>query len=107
MDDLENLRRRFRPERITTLFVGESPPQGGTFFYKGDSLLYRQMKKALKEFWTDGSDFLERFKASGFFLDDLVLFPINKREKEERERLRWWSPLPSVSTRASRERSWS
>jgi hypothetical protein len=89
MDDLENLRCRFRPEWITTLFVGESPPQGGTFFYKGDSLLYRQMKGSRKEFWVDGTDFLQKFKDMGFFLDDLVLFPINKKEEKERERLRW------------------
>jgi hypothetical protein len=31
------LRRSFRPKRITTLLVGESPPHGGTFFYKHDS----------------------------------------------------------------------
>src|SRR5215472_6064245 len=85
MNDLENLRRSFRPKRITTLFVGESPPHGGTFFYKQDSLLYRRMKES----FGDDSNFLPVFQATGFFLDDLVLYPINQIERNEREQHRW------------------
>src|SRR6267154_169476 len=36
-NDLERLCRSFRPKLITTLLVEESPPHGGTFFYKQDS----------------------------------------------------------------------
>jgi len=32
--DLDKLRLRYRPDKISVLFVGESPPAGGTFFYK-------------------------------------------------------------------------
>jgi hypothetical protein len=58
MSDLENLRHSFRPEIITTLFVGESPPNGGTFFYKGDSLLHHQMKESFSSI----GNFLSEFK---------------------------------------------
>jgi hypothetical protein len=34
---VEATRARFRPDKITTLFVGESAPDGGDFFYFGDS----------------------------------------------------------------------
>lgn len=46
MNDLERLRLTFRPLAITTLFLGESPPHGGTFFYKQASLLYHRMKES-------------------------------------------------------------
>jgi hypothetical protein len=78
--DLEKLRHTFRPQHITTLFVGESVPDGGTFFYKENSLLYRFMKES----FGDIANFLTEFKAKGFFLDDLVLCPVNKKTKEER-----------------------
>lgn len=85
MNDLEKLRRSFRPKQITTLFVGESPPHGGTFFYKRDSLLYQRMKESLGA----ASNFLSAFQARGFFLDDLVLYPINQiKDKKERDKHR-------------------
>ena len=81
VNDLEKVRRSFRPRHITTLFVGESPPHSGTFFYKRDSRLYRRVKEA----FGNGENFLSEFKAKGFFLDDLVLYPINQiKEKNER-----------------------
>jgi glycine C-acetyltransferase len=83
LSDLEELRRKFRPGRIATLFVGESPPHNGTFFYKKNSILYREMRKA----FNGTNSFLDDFKAKGFFLDDLVLEPINQiKDKKERNR---------------------
>lgn len=81
MCDSEKLRHTFRPQHITTLFVGESAPDGSTFFYKENSLLYRFMKES----FGNPAKFLMEFKAKGFFLDDLVLYPINKI-KPEKER---------------------
>lgn len=82
MSDLEKLRRSFRPKHISTLFVGESPPHGGTFFYRGDSLLHDKMKES----FAAGANFLAEFKAKGFFLDDLVLYPVNQiRDDKDRD----------------------
>lgn len=83
----EELRNRFRPDRITTLFVGESAPAGGTFFYNSNSSLFRAMKKA----FGGGTAFLDDFKTNGFYLDDLVQMPINKLASKERSALRWGS----------------
>ncbi|HWA94624.1 MAG TPA: hypothetical protein VG844_08470 [Terracidiphilus sp.] len=87
MNALEELRICFRPDRITTLFVGESAPQSGRFFYSSNSSLFHAMKRAFGE----GTIFLEDFKRKGFYLDDLVLVPVNKLERSERTRLRWTS----------------
>ncbi len=84
MNKLEELRKSFRPDAITTLFVGESAPDSGRFFYSGNSSLFYAMKRAFGSRET----FLDDFKQKGFYLDDLVLTPINKLEKRERSRLR-------------------
>jgi hypothetical protein len=84
MNKLEGLRKSFCPDSVTTLFVGESAPAGGTFFYSGNSSLFHAMKRAFGSRET----FLEDFKRRGFYLDDLVLTPVNKLERRERSRLR-------------------
>jgi hypothetical protein len=84
MNELEELRKSFRPARITTLFVGESAPASGNFFYGGNSTLFRAMRSA----FGNRKTFLNDFKNNGFYLDDLVLTPVNKLEGRERSRLR-------------------
>ncbi|MGA3033987.1 MAG: uracil-DNA glycosylase family protein [Terracidiphilus sp.] len=84
MTKLEELRKTFHPGCITTLFVGESAPASGRFFYRGNSSLFRAIKRA----FGDKETFLDDFKKRGFYLDDLVLTPINKLESHERSRLR-------------------
>jgi hypothetical protein len=86
--DIEALRHSYRPERVTTLFVGESAPVSGAFFYDGNSQLYRYMKTALG----GGESFLEEFRSRGFFFDDLVLVPVNHQTPSERRTLhREWT----------------
>jgi hypothetical protein len=80
MNRLEKLRKSFHPDCITTLFVGESAPASGRFFYSSNSSLFRAMKRV----FGNRESFLEDFKKSGFYLDDLVLTPINKMERRER-----------------------
>jgi hypothetical protein len=80
MSNFENVRKRYRPRRITTLFVGESAPHAGTFFYNQNSGLFREIRKAFQ-----GTElFLENFKKNGFYLDDLVLEPVNHLERPDR-----------------------
>ena len=78
--NFENVRRSYRPARITTLFVGESAPHGSTFFYNQDSGLARL--KSARQTFKSAESFLEEFKRSGFYLDDLVLEPINHLPRE-------------------------
>jgi hypothetical protein len=96
VNETETIRTSFRPQCITTLFVGESAPHGGKFFYRGNSQAFRYMKEAL----CGKGDFLAWFKAQGYFLDDLILRPANKKTKKERRRLRWKN-VPSLAERLS------
>ena len=97
------LRKAYRPEQVRVLLVGESAPDPGSaerrFFYapildQRDNL-YRGVVQAfydcspgragdLKATW------LDRLKADGVFLIDLVPFPVNKLslDKSEARRLR-------------------
>ena len=87
MTETEKLRLQYRPERIAVLFVGEAPPASDSFFYRGNSGLTNYMRGAL-----DGPkgdvEFLNWFKARGWYLDDLVTTPIENlqdRRKQCRE----------------------
>ena len=44
----ERLRQQFRPEAVRLLFIGESPPASGRFFYHGDSGLYRAIREVFQ-----------------------------------------------------------
>ena len=94
MAGLEELRRSFQPSRITTLFVGESPPRSGKFFYSHNTGLYRAIKQA----FNGSNDFLSDFSARGFYLDDLSLIPVNGMAPRERSE-QCKASIPSFSRR--------
>jgi hypothetical protein len=96
VDAIEAIRARYRPERITTLFVGESAPFSGRFFYYGNSAMSRYMQRAMA--LDASSDFLEAFKACGWYLDDLVLEPVNRLTKAERK-AKWLGAQDSLAQR--------
>ena len=84
--DIETVRASYRPRDISTLFIGESAPRSGDFFYCGGNQLWREMKRAVEAAFGPGGDFLERFKAYGWYLDDLVLRPINHLPRVDRKK---------------------
>ena len=77
MEDVETTRLAFRPGRITTLFVGESAPFNGDFFYRGDPLMTRHMRTAIENSLGATDDFLATFKGYGWYLYHLVLTPVD------------------------------
>jgi hypothetical protein len=82
MKDRLRSRARYRPERITTLFVGESPPASGKFFYRGNTALARSMEAAMAAAGLrDGSDFHDRFKSCGWYLDDALLNHLTRSQR--------------------------
>lgn len=86
--EIEEIRRIYRPDDIRVLFVGESAPESGKFFYKADSQMYRNMEQILgPKLFGCSEKFLENFKAAGCYVDDLVLRPINKTPDHERKQL--------------------
>lgn len=87
VSEIERLRLQYRPERVAVLFVGEAPPRGDSFFYRGHSGLTNYMRDALAGPKGD-IEFLNWFKARGWYLDDLVTTPIENlrdRRKQCRE----------------------
>jgi hypothetical protein len=81
---VEALRASYRPDRITTLFVGESAPINGTFFYDGHNSMLRYMQRAVEAVLPGEGDFLDRFRDHGWYLDDLVLTPVNHLDRAGR-----------------------
>ena len=85
----ERLRKRYRPERVRLLFVGEAPPASGRFFYRANSGLYRAIRDTfLDAFPSLGKDdFLESFSALGCYLVDLCGEPVDQMSRRSRERI--------------------
>lgn len=88
IDENENIRERFKPNKIKVLFIGESPPASGGFFYKEDSLCGYTQQSFAKIFpeaakMTRG-EFLKFFMNKGCFLDDLCHILVNKLSKTEK-----------------------
>jgi putative transcriptional regulator len=80
----KKLRDHYRPKKIKVLFVGEAPPAGETFFYAGNSHMYRHLRETLQSRLGDPQDFLQAFKDRGYFLDDLVLEPFDQIPPQKR-----------------------
>jgi hypothetical protein len=86
----ERLRRRYRPDHVRVLFVGESPPAGGTFFYRSNSKLYDATREAFEAAYPAlrrETDFLDAFQQLDCYLDDLCLVPVNHLDMRDPERL--------------------
>lgn len=96
LEATEALRVSFRPATITTLFVGESAPASGQFFYDGRNSMARFMATALSDVHDD--TFLDRFKALGWYLDDLVPYPVNRMTRAKRK-VAWIASAPSLTKR--------
>jgi hypothetical protein len=98
----ETLRASYRPPQVRVLFVGESAPAGGTFFYRANSQVYRYLKKSLHiarpDLFSDDAGFLNEFRKAGCYLDDLVLEPVNHQTEAARKRART-AGVPNLAER--------
>ncbi len=83
----EALRRRYRPQRVRLLFVGEAPPASGRFFYNRDSGLYRALRDAFRLVDSAISDqnFLTVFRNSGCYLIDACARPVDHLDRKPRQ----------------------
>jgi hypothetical protein len=79
-DHRENIRIQFRPKKITTLFIGESVPNNGGFFYDGSNALLSHFKSVIESEFGKTDAFLATFKSYGWFLDDLAMEPVDHLE---------------------------
>ena len=74
---------RYRPAKIRALFIGESRPANGTYFYYGNSNLFNYTKQAFEQA-EDQVFTLDRFRAHGCWLYDVCDDPVNRLEDGER-----------------------
>jgi len=112
-DEYEDLRRKYKPDRIRVLFVGESRPASGRFFYKGNTVLYRATQQAFRAVydrdWRNATDFLDFFRCRGCYLDDLYPEPIGQADEADcqrrcreavsglAERMKQWAPQAVIA----------
>jgi len=90
-NSFELKRKNFKPYKVRVLFIGESPPANGTFFYCGNSNLARYTKEGFEIVFGDlgdMSEFLRFFQKKGCYLVDLCSKPINRLGKSERNKQR-------------------
>jgi hypothetical protein len=82
----ERLRKRYRPDRVRILFVGEAPPASGRFFYQADSGLYRAVRDTFVSAFPTlaKADFLESFRSLDCYLVDLCGEPVDHMKREAR-----------------------
>jgi len=76
----EEMRRKYRPGQVRLLFIGESPPASGRFFYRRNSGLYRAVRDVFTVVDPSVNDenFLETFQSSGCYLVDLCSQPVDR-----------------------------
>ena len=90
--EIQKIRESWKPETVKVLVVGESPPANGTFFYCGDSNLYRYTKEAFEEAfgveWRSTEEFLSFFRECGCYLVDLCDDPVNGLDDRLRQQKR-------------------
>lgn len=82
-EDYKKLRDKYKPKVFKRVFILESPPVSGLYFYNPDgkiteSLFSAMMKYVLKYEPENKQDGLEKFKKSGYFLVDAIYEPVNK-----------------------------
>ncbi len=84
----EALRQSYCPGRVRVLFVGESPPASGRFFYHANSGLYRAIRKAFISAIPslEEGEFLKHFEQLGCYLVDLCPNPVDRLDGRDRIR---------------------
>jgi hypothetical protein len=82
----ERIRRRYRPAVVRLLFIGESPPASGRFFYQRDCGLYRAIRDAFRGIDPSITDegFLTVFQSSGCYLIDTCNDPVDDLDLKSR-----------------------
>ncbi len=83
----ERLLRRYRPDRVQILFIGEAPPASGRFFYLRDSGLYRAIRDAFRIMNSAITEetFLGVFQAAGCYLIDICGEPVDDLDSKSRQ----------------------
>jgi hypothetical protein len=86
---IEASRNAHKPDRVKVLFVGESPPASGRYFYMDETALHTTTRAAFSLFYGKPSlglsEFLSLFKEAGCYLEDLCQQPVNLMSDDQRQ----------------------
>jgi hypothetical protein len=90
-NDYINLRNKYLPKKIKTIFVLESPPEGHGYFYdptgKTSEVLFRAFMQLFKYEVTDKDIGLRKLAENGYVLMNPIYTPVNKFPDKEADRL--------------------
>lgn len=93
-----NLRSKHQPYRVEVIFVLESPPARGNFFYdptgKVTEPLFSAIMKLIGYEALTKEEGLNAFACKGFFLVDATYQPVNHIKNEKKRRQAILSDLP-------------
>jgi hypothetical protein len=83
------LRNRYKPAHIKTVFILESPPASGKYFYDETGLISEPLFSAMMELLSykpqNKKEGLKYFSSTGHFLVDATYEPVNKLKGRARE----------------------
>lgn len=89
--NLEARRKVFLPPKVKVLFVGESPPRNGGFFYGNPDDFspmtghyQRVFQDVFRKPFENPKEFLEYFKSLGCYLDDICHKPVDHLSPNKR-----------------------
>ena len=101
MNDFNDLRQQYKPQKINVLFIADAPAAGSRFFYRKNSELFKAVKSAFTQVFgefADKDEFLNFYRDFGCYLDNICLVPVKhlspKEQNEERRR-----GIPSLAER--------
>ena len=85
-----NLRNLYHPDNLRYIFILESPPVSGLYFYdkngKTSEPLFAELMKFLKISVGSKSEGLNYFTKSGYLLVDATYQPVNELKGKERDK---------------------
>mgnify|MGYP001561430459 CR=1 FL=1 len=93
-------RNKYKPENILAIFVLESPPKSGKYFYNNEGdisePLFKAMMKLIGFEPEDKESGLQEFKRRGSIIVDAVYSPINYPENKQKwrdDKILEWYPM--------------
>ena len=92
-DDYLNMRNRYHPNNLRHIFILESPPDSGRYFYdecgKISEFLFKAMMRFIEFTPSNKKEGLEYFQKCGYLLVDATYTPVNqlKNKKERNQRI--------------------
>jgi hypothetical protein len=87
--DTEKVRVSYKPEKIKLLFIAESPPASGQFFYRRSMMTTytsRAFAQVFNRSFDSATDFLNFFQKKDCYLEDMTSTPVNKMSAVDREK---------------------